>query len=87
MYGVNVGAGAGPAGAGSFAASAEGDLDFDGTNSDFGYIHPGTAGALAGVGPAFGPCPTSGTYDAGTLVNDLLNTVGPCNLQSGQSQF
>ncbi len=87
VYGVAVGAGAGPAGAGAFSAAAEGDLDFDGTTSDFGYIHPGTAGAAAGVAPPFGLCPPAGTYDTGTLANDLLNTVGACNVQSGQSWF
>jgi len=85
MYGVAwPGAGAN---AGAFTAAAEGDLDADTTFSQFAYIHPATTGAAAGVAPPFGPCPTTGTYDAGTNANDLLNTVGPCRAVDGQSVF
>jgi len=32
-------------------------------------------------------CNVAGVYDAGTMNQDLLNTVGPCTLADGQSQF
>jgi hypothetical protein len=32
-------------------------------------------------------CPATGIYDAGTIMNDLLNTVGPCTNADGQSVF
>ena len=84
MYGVTW-LGPGP-NAGAFTAAAEGDLDADTTFSQFAYVHPATA-AGPGVAAPFGPCPPTGTYDAGTNANDLLNTVGPCRPQDGQSFF
>ncbi|HKE10427.1 MAG TPA: prepilin-type N-terminal cleavage/methylation domain-containing protein [Myxococcota bacterium] len=85
MYGVNW---PGPgATAGAFTAAAEGDLDADTTFSQFGYVHPAGTTAASAVPAPFGPCPAAGTYDAGTAVNDLLNTVGPCRATDGQSVF
>ena len=73
-----------------FSSGAQGDLDGDMVFSSFGYIHPlpGAAAGLAGPGLAGGPvCPATGIYDAGTIMNDLLNTVGPCTNADGQSVF
>jgi len=85
MYGVNW---PGPgATAGAFTAAAEGDLDADTTFSQFGYVHPAGPTAASAVAAPFGPCPNTGTYDAGTAANDLLNTVGPCRPTDGQSIF
>jgi type IV pilus assembly protein PilA len=72
-------------GAVDYAAGGTGDLDGDGQPSDFGYIHP-IPGAAAAAGTP-NACPATGVYNPATLVNDLLNTVGPCNPQSGQSWF
>jgi len=74
-----------PVAAIDYAAGATGDLDGDGTPSDFGYVHPVPGGAASTGTP--NACPNTGVYNPATLVNDLLNTVGPCNPQSGQSWF
>jgi type IV pilus assembly protein PilA len=74
-----------PVAAIDYAAGATGDLDGDGQPSDFGYIHPVPGGAASTGTP--NACPNTGVYNPATLVNDLLNTVGPCNAQSGQSWF
>jgi type IV pilus assembly protein PilA len=66
-----------------WAATATGDLDGDGLFSTFGYVHP-VPGAVAA---SASNCNTAGVYNPVTLANDLLNTVGPCDAVSGQSQF
>ena len=87
VYGAAVGAGAGPTGAGAFSLQAVGDLDADGTQSNFGYIHPGVANQPGLPGPLNGICVAGGTYDAATNAQDLLNTVGPCTANDGASLF
>ncbi len=75
------------AGAVSYTAEAQGDLDGNGTPSEFGYIHPvagGTTGPAAAVATT---CATTGIYNPATAGVDLLNTVGPCTNQDGQSLF
>ena len=87
VYGAAVGAGAGPTGAGAFSLQAVGDLDADGTQSNFAYIHPGVANVAGLPGPLNGICVGGGTYDAATNAQDLLNTVGPCTANDGASIF
>jgi len=70
----------------SYTLAATGDLDGNGTQSAFGYIHP-KPGATAGLAPVMGTCVGTGTYNAGTAAQDLLNTVGPCTSADGQSLF
>ena len=70
-------------GATDYSGGATGDLDGDGTASTFGYVHPVPGAAAATVAT----CPATGVYNPATLANDLLNTVGACNPQSGQSWF
>jgi type IV pilus assembly protein PilA len=72
----------------SFAAEAEGDLDADATRSDFAYIHP-AQGAAAGppLGLTAGDCQSTGIYNHATGAWDLVNTVGPCTPQDGQSEL
>jgi type IV pilus assembly protein PilA len=67
-----------------FEAGARGDLDGDGNSSSFGYVHPRPGQLTVG---AAGACPVTGAYNPGTGLNDLLNAVGPCDAQSGQSLF
>jgi type IV pilus assembly protein PilA len=69
-------------GGGAFNIGAQGDLDGAGLTSDFGYIHPDAAGATAPV-PVNG-CPVAGVFSP---AGPLLNTVGPCALADGQSEF
>ena len=82
IYGVNYVA-ATPS---QFTAAASGDLDGDTTFSNFGYVHATVAPGVAFPGFSVG-CNVAGVYDAGTMNQDLLNTVGPCTLADGQSQF
>ena len=80
----------GATGAGAFTAQAQGDLDADGTNSNFEYVHPGVANVPGLAGPIAGTgsvCSGAGAYDAVTAVADLLNTVGPCGGGDGSSTF
>jgi type IV pilus assembly protein PilA len=66
-----------------YSAGANGDLDADGAPSAFAYVHPVPGGA----GVVVLTCTAGGVYNASTLVNDLLNTVGPCTANDGQSLF
>jgi type IV pilus assembly protein PilA len=67
-----------------YTADASGDLDGDGTTSDFGYVHP-LPGALAGQAGTQGACGVNGVFSG--VAADLLNSVGPCAQQDGQSEF
>jgi hypothetical protein len=64
------------------------DIDNDGNLNTWGYVHapPGFAAGIPGV-TAANPCPNTGVYNGVTLMNDLLNTTGPCTAQDGQSLF
>jgi type IV pilus assembly protein PilA len=66
----------------SWAAGAQGNLDGDSVTSDFGYVHP-LPGASVGPDP-MGACTGTGVYAPGTT---LLNTVGICTANDGQSEF
>jgi type IV pilus assembly protein PilA len=72
----------------SYTIEAYGDLDGNGTNSDFGYVHP-APGATAGLAGTISTCVAAGVYDPdpAVLAPGLLNTVGPCNAADGQSEF
>jgi type IV pilus assembly protein PilA len=66
-----------------YTAEGASDIDGDGTLNWWGYVKPDAGGtAIAG-----GTCPTTGVYNAVTLANDLLSTVGPCAAPMGQSVF
>jgi hypothetical protein len=67
-----------------WSAHGLGDLDANGATSSFGYVHP-LPGGVAGL--PVGACPAGGVFNPTTGLNDLLNTVGPCNNVSGQSIF
>ncbi len=69
-----------------FTADAWADIDGNLTNAAFGYIKP-VAGAAAGIVGALTGCPAAGVYNPVSAANDLLETVGPCDNVSGQSEF
>ncbi|HVP28415.1 MAG TPA: prepilin-type N-terminal cleavage/methylation domain-containing protein [Myxococcota bacterium] len=71
---------------GDFSAGAKGDLDGNLVTSDFGYIHPAAA-AGPGLPQPLSGCAATGVYNPATGNPDLLNTVGPCTLADGQSEF
>ena len=80
----------GPAGGPPFnhyTAQALSDIDDDDAINVWGYVKPNTAGtAIAGTTATAGNCPVGGTYDAQTG-GTLLETVGPCAVNFGQSIF
>ncbi len=80
LYAINVG----PT-ATEWAAGTRGDLDGDTVNySQYGYVHP-IPGAAAMTNPLL--CAGTGVYNPATGLPDLLNTVGPCDALSGQTNF
>jgi type IV pilus assembly protein PilA len=85
-YSVEVGPAGGPP-FNHYTAQALSDIDDDAAINVWGYVKPNTAGtAIAGTTAGSGNCPTGGTYDAQTT-GTLLETVGPCAVNFGQSVF
>jgi len=72
-----------------FHAVAHADLDNNTTTQDWGYVKPiPGAAAFAGTAPSVpGNCIAAGVYNATSQAQDLLETVGPCDQFSGQSEF
>jgi type IV pilus assembly protein PilA len=75
-----------------FTAAAVADLDGDGVRQIWAYVRalPNGAGGQASTltgGAAGAACPGTGTWDPIGGANTLLSTVGPCDAQSGQSEF
>jgi type IV pilus assembly protein PilA len=73
-----------------FHAVASADLDNNTTNQDWGYVKPiAGAAAFGGAAPIVAGtlCVPGGVYNATSLAQDLLETVGPCDPNSGQSEF
>jgi type IV pilus assembly protein PilA len=70
----------------SFAIAAIGNLDADAIPSQYAYFRQ-MPGMALGPGPPIGTCTQTGVYNAATGLQNLLNTVGPCTAQDGQSQF
>ncbi len=75
-----------------FTADAWSDIDGGDQNGDaintasFGYIKPIT-GAMTGLAGMLTMCPATGTYNPVNPAVGLLETVGPCDATSGQSEF
>lgn len=83
--------GGAPAGSNNvFTAAALADIDGDGAAQIWGYVKAlpdGTNGQPSTLAGANGVCPGTGVYNPVTAANDLQETVGPCDNQSGQSIF
>ena len=68
----------------AYIAGAGADIDGNGTEQAWGYVHPASGDAAAtGVTATLGgtPCVAAG------LPGNLINTVGPCLAIYGQSEF
>ena len=65
----------------AYSVSAAADIDADGTNQGWGYVHPDGAGTT--VAPVHAECADTGTGPG----QNQVNTVGPCDSTSGQSTF
>jgi type IV pilus assembly protein PilA len=72
-----------------FHAAGRSDLDGNATFNEWAYVKPivGMAVSTAPVPGIVTMCAAAGVYDAVALTTDLLETVGPCDAQSGQSVF
>jgi hypothetical protein len=71
-----------------FVAEAISDIDGNTTNNEWAYMKP-VPGATT-VGTAFSLttlCVNTGVYNPNGGGQDLLETVGPCDSFSGNSQF
>ncbi len=79
-YGVAVGTGVNVT---AFSVGAAADIDGDTTTSDYGYIKPSNGGTA--VLPGVGNCVTGGVWDG--TAQAAFNTVGPCNVNDGVSEF
>ena len=70
-----------------FLAEASSDIDGNGTYNEWAYVKP-VPGDTASVAAAnITACASTGVYDPNTTNTDLLETVGPCDAVSGNSEF
>jgi type IV pilus assembly protein PilA len=70
----------------AYVASAGADIDGNGTDQAWGYVHPAPGGTTVGVDGTLGDtvCPGAGvTVGANTVFNQVL----PCDSSYGQSEF
>ena len=84
QYAVSVGAGNN-----EYWAQAVADIDGNGMNNAWAYVAPVPGSTTTGAADAIsaGQCANTGVYNATNNMQDLLNTVGPCDNISGQSEF
>ena len=68
-----------------YTAEAISDIDADMTLNYWGYVKPDEAGVA--VASVSGNCVNTGVYNAGSTMQDLLETVGPCATGFGQRIF
>ena len=73
-------------GGAQFTAEAISDIDGNGTPSEWAFVKP-APGAASGLDGAISACSGSGVWDPALLSASLLETVGPCDAVSGQSEF
>jgi len=70
----------------SYTATATADIDSDGVFQQWGYVKQiGNTGA--GIGGVNAACVAGGVWDAAAATATAIDTVGPCDLTSGQSIF
>ena len=84
QYAVSIGAGSN-----EYWAQAVADIDGNGMNNAWAYVAPVPGSTTTGAADVIsaGQCSNAGVYNASTGAQDLLNTVGPCDNVSGQSEF
>ena len=82
QYAVTAGSSSGN----QFTADAVSDIDGNGTNNEWAYFKPipGTTSVMSGANSA--NC-SAGVWDPVAQTANLLETVGPCDSKSGQSEF
>jgi len=70
----------------AYTIGARSDLDGDGVYRTWGYVKPSGDTAAGVVGP-FLTCPATGVLDPTSLIPNLFNTVGPCDVSSSASAY
>ncbi len=70
----------------AYVADAGADIDGNGTDQAWGYVHPAPGGTTVGEDGTLGaiPCVGGGIPSGG---NDVFNQVLPCDPSYGQSEF
>ena len=68
----------------AFTATAQADIDIDLNLQSWGYVEPDPITNVGVVGPG---CAATGVYNPTTAGKDLMEQVGPCDANSGQSLF
>ena len=76
-----------PLASSAYTVSAQADIDANALPQTWGYVKDLPAAGALGLAGGAGVCAAAGIYNAQTLANDILDTVGPCNAISGQSLF
>jgi len=73
-------------GAPQFTAEAIADIDGNGVPSEWAFVKP-VPGAASGLSGVVSSCAGTGVWDPAASSPSLLETVGPCDAVSGQSEF
>ena len=70
----------------AYTIEARSDLDGDAAYNTWGYLKP-ALNTTTGIAGPFGVCPTSGVLDWDSGLFNLLKQIGPCDAQSGSTEF
>ncbi len=70
----------------AYTIEARSDIDGDTAFNTWGYIKP-AGGTTSGIAGPFGVCPVTGVLNPDTGVFDYLREIGPCDTQSGATEF
>ena len=68
-----------------YTIEARSDIDGDGAYNAWGYVKP-LIGTTLGIAGPLGLCPVTGVFDEKRVPN-RLNLIGPCNAESGVSEY
>jgi type IV pilus assembly protein PilA len=70
-----------------FLAEAASDIDGNSTPNEWAYVKPVPGATSSTAAAVITGCASTGVYDPNTSAADLLETVGPCDSVSGNSEF
>lgn len=70
----------------SYTIGARSDLDGDGAYNTWGYVNPADDAPIGVVGP-FDTCAPTGVLDAGSMLPNRLQQIGPCDVASSAREY
>jgi type IV pilus assembly protein PilA len=70
----------------SYTIGARSDLDADGAFNTWGYVNPADGTVIGVVGP-FATCAPTGVLDAGSMLPNRLQQIGPCDVASSAREY